>query len=336
MYVGWRDLKWAKGRFLLIGSVIVLITVLVGLLTGLTKGLGEQSTSAITGLETKYLVFDGDDFDSAQVKTDPDKDAVPDATPMGLATVRAESPSGSGGVQVIGVPAGSSVAPDAADVAAGKVVLSEAADELLGSKDLKLQGESYQVEATKGEASYSHMPVIWMTLDDWQKLTGVSADSATVLASPGPIGDLPDGYHADTLDDSLSAIGSYSAEHSSLLMIRGFLILISALVIGAFFTVWTIQRSRDIAVLKALGASTGNLVRDALGQAAVVMLIALSVGIAISFGLGALAGGNVPFQLDIASLAIPIALIAVLGLGGAAMAVRKVTTVDPLEALSAV
>ena len=36
---------------------------------------------------------------------------------------------------------------------------------------------------------------------------------------------------------------------------RGFLFVISALVVGAFFTVWTIQRSGDIAVLKALGAS---------------------------------------------------------------------------------
>jgi hypothetical protein len=37
---------------------------------------------------------------------------------------------------------------------------------------------------------------------------------------------------------------------------RGFLFAISALVIGAFFTVWTIQRGGDVAVLKALGAST--------------------------------------------------------------------------------
>jgi putative ABC transport system permease protein len=36
------------------------------------------------------------------------------------------------------------------------------------------------------------------------------------------------------------------------------------LVIGAFFTVWTIQRTQEIGLLKALGASTGYLVRDAL------------------------------------------------------------------------
>ncbi len=49
-------------------------------------------------------------------------------------------------------------------------------------------------------------------------------------------------------------------------MMRGFLFAISALVIGTFFTVWTIQRNGDVAVLKAPGASTPNLLKDALGQ----------------------------------------------------------------------
>ena len=63
------------------------------------------------------------------------------------------------------------------------------------------------------------------------------------------------------------------------MLIRGFLLVISALVVGAFFTVWTIQRSGDIAVLKALGASAGTLMRDALGQAAVVLLLGSVVGV---------------------------------------------------------
>ncbi len=39
-------------------------------------------------------------------------------------------------------------------------------------------------------------------------------------------------------------------------LIRGFLLVISALVVGAFFTVWTVQRTRQIGLLKALGAPT--------------------------------------------------------------------------------
>lgn len=57
MFVAWRDLKFAKGRFALMGTVIVLITLLVGLLSGLTAGLGQQNVSAITGLPADKIAF---------------------------------------------------------------------------------------------------------------------------------------------------------------------------------------------------------------------------------------------------------------------------------------
>jgi len=329
MYVGWRELKWARGRFALIGSVIVLITVLVGLLSGLTKGLGEQSTSAVTGLRAEELVFGGDGFDSSRVPVD----LVSGTTPLGLATLRGSGSSGQGAVTVIGVPPASTIAPDSAGVSPGRVVLSEPARELLGGSAVELSGTSFTVVETRGDASYSHLPVVWASLQDWQRLTG-SHGSATVLAAPGPVGPLPSGYDARTLADSLSAIGSYSSEHGSLLLIRGFLLAISALVVGAFFTVWTIQRSGDIAVLKALGASTASLLRDALGQAAVVLVVGVGIGSAVAVVAGLAARGAVPFALDAATLLQPVVLLGALGLGGAALAVRRVTSIDPLTALA--
>lgn len=58
MFVAWRDLKFAKGRFALMGVVIILITLLVGLLSGLTAGLGQQNISAITSLPAERIAFD--------------------------------------------------------------------------------------------------------------------------------------------------------------------------------------------------------------------------------------------------------------------------------------
>ncbi|SDO96445.1 hypothetical protein SAMN04487848_2738 [Microbacterium sp. ru370.1] len=49
---------------------------------------------------------------------------------------------------------------------------------------------------------------------------------------------------------------------------------------------------RDVAILKALGASTPALVRDAVGQALVVLLV--GVGIGLTAILGALADGALP------------------------------------------
>lgn len=108
---------------------------------------------------------------------------------------------------------------------------------------------------------------------------------------------------------------------------------ISALVIGAFFTVWTMQRKGDIAVLKALGASNRSLVRDALGQALVVLLLGVGVGIALVALLGTLAGTALPFVLSPLTTLLPAAIMIALGLSGAAFALRTVTTADPLTAL---
>nr|WP_239521298.1 ABC transporter permease [Blastococcus saxobsidens] len=114
---------------------------------------------------------------------------------------------------------------------------------------------------------------------------------------------------------------------------RGFLFAISALVIGAFFTVWTIQRSGDIAVLKALGASTGYLLRDALGQAVALLALGTVAGTAIAVAAGAALGNAVPFALDLATVAVPALVMIALGVAGAALSIRRITSVDPLTAL---
>lgn len=312
-------------------GVVTMIAVLVGLLSGLTRGLAGESTSAITGLRTERLVFSGQspDFASSRIPAD----AGVAGEPLGVATSRARTDDGTVPVTAMGVRPGSEVAPDAADVARGEVVLTRPVAEDLGlaaGDELRIGTESFTVAAARGDASYSHVPVAWLSLDDWQEVTG-SGTAATVVATSAE--QAPEGFTSVSLDDALSGIGSYASENGSLQLIRGFLFAISALVIGAFFTVWTVQRSRDIAVLKALGASTGFLLRDAIGQAALLLVGGVLAGGAIVAAVGALARQAVPFVLDLATIGLPLVALILLGLVGAALAVRRVTTVDPLIAL---
>jgi putative ABC transport system permease protein len=132
---------------------------------------------------------------------------------------------------------------------------------------------------------------------------------------------------------SLTALSAFRSEIGSLLMMVAMLFAISGLVIGAFFTVWTMQRKGDIAVLKALGASTRSLVRDALGQALIVLLLGVGIGLGLVALLGSLAGTALPFLLSPVTTALPGAIMIALGLAGAAFALRSVTSADPLTAL---
>ncbi|MGW7082325.1 ABC transporter permease [Streptomyces sp. NPDC054871] len=357
MFVAWRDLRFAKGRFALMGAVVVLITLLVGLLSGLTAGLARENTSAITGLPADRVAFAAPpsgqsvSFTNSQVeerswKTWAEQPGVRSAEPVGISTLNATAGDRSAAVSAFGVEPDSGIAPDG--IAPGKAVLSEkaAADLGVGPGDtVRLGGSGIKERVTRvaSDASYSHTPVVWTTLDDWQGLghRGTSMDEqATVIAlrTGGGVdlaaGDEAAGTKTKSLDGALTAIGSYQAENGSLQLMRGFLFVISALVIGAFFTVWTIQRAGDIAVLKALGASTPYLLRDALGQAVLMLAAGTALGTGIAAVVGAaISGGDVPFVLEPPTVLWPAAVMIALGALGAGLSVRRITAVDPLTAL---
>ncbi|MFJ7158997.1 ABC transporter permease [Streptomyces sp. NPDC101118] len=355
MFVAWRDLRFAKGRFALMGTVVVLITLLVGLLSGLTSGLARENTSAVTGLPATHLAFAAPaggqqvSFTNSSVpesawRSWAGRPGTTSAQPIGIRTLNATAGELSAAVSVFGVEPDGGLAPAAPGP--GRAVLSEKAAAELGVRAgdrIRLGSTEATVGAVRGDAAYSHTPVVWVTLDDWQQPAGgPSGDGprATVIAldlagsADVAAGDAAAGTKTEAKDRALTAIGSYSAENGSLQLMRGFLFAISALVIGAFFTVWTIQRSGDVAVLKALGASTPYLLKDALGQAVVMLAAGTGLGTALAAGLGALIGGSdVPFVLDAPTVLVPAAVMIVLGVLGAALSIRRITAVDPLTAL---
>jgi putative ABC transport system permease protein len=353
VFVAWRDLRFAKGRFALMGTVITLITLLVGLLSALTAGLGRQNISAITGLPADRIAFAapgpgrslsyGDSTVTArQWQRWAGVPGVLRAEPLGITTTKATAGDRSTPVSAFGVRPGSRLAPDGAAIHDRTAVLSTAAAAGLGGlapgDTFTLAGRKLTVAAVAGDASFSHTPVIWTGLTTWGSVAppgaagagaGAGAGAtATVIALDTTGGadvaaaDRAIGTRTVTKDGSLSAIGSYASENGSLQLMRGFLFAISALVVGAFFTVWTIQRGGDIAVLKALGAAAALLVGGTL------------LGTGIAAALGALVvPDTVPFLLTPATVLAPAAVMILLGALGAALSVRRITSVDPLTAL---
>lgn len=349
---------FAKGRFALMGTVVVLITLLVGLLSGLTAGLARENVSAVTSLPADRIAFAAPGGDQelsyadstvteAQWRQWAGAPGVRRAEPLGIATTRATADDRSTGVSVFGVEPGSGLPPDGARVDDRTVVMSTGAADALGVRagdTVLLAGRRLTVAATGGDASFSHTPVVWTSLRTWRTIAppagAADGPTATVIVLDTASGadlaatDRAAGTRTVTKADSLSAIGSYASENGSLQLMRGFLFAISALVIGAFFTVWTIQRSGDIAVLKALGATTAGLLRDALGQAVVLLTGGTLAGSAAAAAIGAaVAGSAVPFVLTPATVLVPAAVMVLLGVLGAALAVRRITSVDPLTAL---
>ncbi|MEU8798483.1 FtsX-like permease family protein [Spirillospora sp. NPDC048819] len=371
MFVALRDLRFAKGRFALMGSVVLLITVLVTMLSGLTAGLAADSSSAIENLPADRVVFDARgaadgkiSFSDSRISGEtlrawqdvPGTAAEPLGISMGRISFSAsgeQSKSGGQGTAgergapaaLFGVSPGGEAGNAGRSPSAGQIVLSSGLAEgtgLASGDEVQISGHAFTVAGTGGASSYSHTPVAWIGLGDWRTLNAQAGDqAATVLLlrlTGEPVLDAVDerlGTTTVARGDAKSAIPSFSAENGSLQLMRGFLFVISALVIGAFFTVWTIQRQADVAVLKALGASTGYLLRDALAQAVLVLLAGAGLGGAVGGLAGLAAAGSVPFVVSASTTVLPVAVIVLLGAAGAALAIRKITSVDPLTALGA-
>lgn len=359
VFVAWRELRFARGRFLLIGTVVALITLLVGFLSGLTGGLAAQNISSVLQLPGDRLVlqqpensdpsFAVSSLDEGTVTAWEQAAGVDSVTSVGIVQSRA-SASGTDdptGVALYGLPqdapvAGSNPLFELTPDADSELGLSSAAAADLGVEvgdTVSITGNDFTVAAIGEDLWYSHTPVVVMTPEAWseasQRVGGTG--EATVLAVTGEADWEAIGSETDTIAEtplaSLTALDAFQSEIGSLGLMIVMLFGISALVVGAFFTVWTMQRAGDIAVLKALGATTGSLARDSLGQALIVLAAGIGVGLAAVVGLGTLAGQALPFVVSPLTTLAPAAVMAVLGLAGAAFALRSVTKADPLTAL---
>lgn len=368
MFLATRDLRFAKGRFALMGGVVALITLLLVMLSGLTAGLADQSTSALKNLGLSARLVDTIAFGAAagndpkasftesqvsneQVRAWRQRPGVASAEPLGIGQTRfqggaagSETSSGTTNVAVFGVPAGSGLSPlpvDEGQVAIGESV---ARDLSLRAGDAVTMGGIDMVVAGIVEDSwYSHTSVAFTSLESWAKVAhlGETSQVGTVIAIVNDSGAAVDtdaanaaaGTVSTTRTGSFAALSSYKSENGSLMMMQGFLYGISALVIVAFLTVWTVQRTRDIAVLKALGASGNYVLKDAMTQAGIVLVVGAGVGGAVGILGGAFAATAAPFLLSPATTILPILGVVALGLAGAALAVSRVTKVDALIAL---
>lgn len=371
MFLAVRELRFARARFAIMGSVVALIAVLMVLLSGLSVGLVDDGVSGLQKLPVTSFAFEENvPHDAAfsrslvplsAVDSWAREPGVEDAAPFGNTLANAHSDRGLAvDLALFGVEPGSFVAPEPAQGQAlgsdprGIVVSQTLADQGLRVGDTvtidRIGTELQVVGVLDGQHTYGHVDVAYVPLGTWQEIKvgarpgdpvpSGARDEVTAVAirADGDVdlaaGDVAAGTESMTRKQSYGASPGYTAETSTLQLIQVFLYAISALVVGAFFTVWTIQRRQEIAVMRAMGAPTGYLLRDSLTQSLLLLLASTGVGVAVGVGAGALiAGTAMPFALSAPALVLAAALLVLLGVAGAAVAVARIVRVDPLTAL---
>lgn len=359
MFLAIRDLRRGARRFALLGAVIALVAVLSTVLSGLATGLVSDGISGLRALPLDRLALqEGAQATFSRSTLRPDAlepfrglDGV-EATPLGASFVNASAADGGPSLDL----ALFGVAPDSFLVTRedARSALSGPPGLVLG-RELEQEGvkvgDRYRLGGSEVElpvlgftfaGTYGHAPIAFTSLETWQKVQygdgGDGRFSAVALhgGNATQLGDAARGAGLDVLTKSEAYAGSpgFTAETTTMDLIRGFLLVISALVIGAFFTVLTVQRTRQIGLLKAMGASNGYVLRDGIGQMTVLVAVATFVGVAVGTAVVAVvARGDAPVELDPSSIATVAVSLVVAGVLGSLVAFRRITQIEPAIAL---
>lgn len=378
MFIALRDLRYAWGRFLLMGVVVGLVAFLTTLLSGLASGLIKNNISGLMQLDVTHLAFEYNNkpsyrnsmIDRGMWEAWRDADGVIAAEPMGHSMFNARNVNNEPLDDVVlwGIEPGSFLEPT---VQAGGqlggpengVIISQ----LLAERGLAI-GDTFildrvltelEVVGVIEEYNIGHVPIVFTPIRKWaeatygppggpppgEKLPDILYDYASLVAlqlEPGMDAaaieqqDIAAGTLTVDKDGAYEASTGYREEVLTVQMIQGFLIIISAVVIGAFFTVWTIQRAREIGLIKALGGSSLYLLRDALGQVVILMVCGTAIGTAVAMWLGQGYLRQISsFDLELQTALYASLSLVIAGLVGSALSVRLVTRVDPMIALGA-
>ncbi|MEN1985602.1 ABC transporter permease [Paenibacillus hubeiensis] len=369
MYLAIREIRFAKGRYALIGAIMVLISFLVLFVTGLAQGLAYDNAASIKNMAATHFVLEQDSnhrFTRSQVNQEQ--------------VDQAGSLAGQGNAESLGVkmttvsPSGETTKVDVAlftvhpkgwlaptvtegtpmaELRQGQVIV----DRKLEESGVKIgtvlvdqaSDKEWTVSGFVNDESFSHAPVVYLTDEDWRELRGparnaegaASAQSLVYNAIAVKGADMDaerlaaavPGTEVITKSEAISAIPGYKEEQGSLLMMIAFLYVISAFVLAVFFYVITIQKTSQFGILKAIGTRNGYLAGSVTLQILLLSVGSLAISVLLVRLFESVLPASMPFQLGASTLTLTCVLFLAMSLAGSLFSVWKVTRIDALDAI---
>ncbi|WP_404467022.1 ABC transporter permease [Planococcus rifietoensis] len=339
MNLAWKEMKKSKMKFVILGSIVFLISLLTFIISGLANGLSQDNAALIKNLPdgTIYMetaaeethALSAIDTETQQSALSENDGAFAFSIQMGfLLNEQDEQQS-----VAFATSTGSTEFPD---VAKGEIVLDRSLEEDgIKQGDIfansQLDGEFTVAGFTDG-AKYSHAAVAFIHPNDFADMyrTGeLQMLFVPETAEPGAIA----GLQSFSIEEFLNTLPSYSAEQLSLAMIVWFLVVISGMLFAIFFYMMNIQKLGLYGILKAIGVKTGALFRMIWTQMLVITAIALILSIAVSQLFATLAPGDMPFYLPITVTLQLSAVFFAIGFAGATLSGIQIRKAKPLQAI---
>jgi putative ABC transport system permease protein len=361
--IGLLEMRRRALQFALVGAIFVLIAYLVLMIDGLGIGLNDLAGSAVRRFDADAIAF-ADTAGRSVLRSELSAAAVeqvrgrPDVVAAGpLAYTAATYRDADGAVEsaaLLGYDPGTIAEPallegraltpaDRRAVLADRRFLRTAGLHVGDTVTIEQRLASVELEIVGAidQGAFFFQPALYALRESVLDLkygpdnAGRPAASIILLRGDDLTGS---GGGLDVVDKAtaFANIEGVAGQAATIASLRLLGYLIGALVIGAFFSVLTLQKVGQIGVLKAVGASSGFIARQLLAQVLAVALVglALALPLALLTDWAIEAGGDVvPIGFTGASLLTTVVALLVAAVVGALVCVRQVVRVDPLIAL---
>ena len=189
------------------------------------------------------------------------------------------------------------------------------------------------------KSRFNVAPVIYMNINDFQVLKygdKKSIDNPIINAFvvKGELKDYDSSiFQKVSIADFINELPGYSAQILTFGLMIGFLIVISAIIIGIFMYVLTIQKTPIFGIMKAQGISNGIIGISVLSQTFLLSLAGSILGLVGTWGTSLVLPSAVPFLGNGLYYSVIFVSLIIFSLIGTLFSVLAIRKIDPLKAI---
>lgn len=354
MFLAIKDLKHNKSRYALIVSMLILLTFMVLFLSGLANGLSLATSATIKHAQADYYVVsnDADSLITRSTLTEEQLQEVnnetsSEVTPINLMRMSLNKKDAQKKLDVtyLAVDKDSFMMPQASD---GSKLLDEENTILLNKsfeeEDISIgdmvidstSGTQMKVTGFVKDEMYGHSAVGIISLSTFnnirEKINKNNETTYNAFAIKGEDIDNIEIENSEVLskDDIIQNIPGHAQEQMSINMILWVLVIASAVILGVFFYIITIQKLMEFGVMKALGMGMTTLSAMIIIQVLILAGGSMIVGNILTFAMASALPSSMPFSLLPGPAAIISIVFVIISILVSLISLRKVAKVDPL------
>ncbi len=337
-----RDLQWRRRRFIIavLGTAVVFAMTLV--LTGLTNGFRVEARHTVDSLGIDTFIVKADaagPFVGAAPFAANEIGVVSqgiarrdDAVGLVYSATLAKDGDWTRSANLFGAPEhGPGMPPIAAgrppsspDEVAVSSTLGRGLDDdlVVGSRRVHIVGIVHDSTAM------AHQPNLFFTTAGAQRAAFAGQPVISSVGLRGTAARIPEGYRlvdrSAAVDDLLRPL---KPAYEAIRVIAVLLWVVAALIVGSVIYVSALERVRDFAVFKAVGASTRSVLGGLALQAVLVAIVSAALGALLSTALAPLFTMRVAVPPS-AFISLPVIAV-VVGLVASGAGARRAIRVDP-------